>query len=95
MGSTAPSRAGLRKRTPFHDPSSGPVSASPSPTTQATSEVRVVERGTEGVDQRVPSSPPSWIDPGVGTLTWLGMPPGVENWRTSRVSPIDVRETWG
>ena len=29
--------AGLRKRVPFHDPSSGPVSASPSPTTQATS----------------------------------------------------------
>jgi hypothetical protein len=32
-GSTAPSRAGLRNETPFHDPSSGPVSASPSPTT--------------------------------------------------------------
>ena len=32
IGSTAPSRSGLRNDTPFHDPSSGPVSASPSPT---------------------------------------------------------------
>ena len=37
IGSTAPSRAGLRNEMPFHDPSSGPVSASPSPTTASAS----------------------------------------------------------
>ena len=37
IGSTAPSCAGSRKRIPFHEPSSGAVSASPSPMTQATS----------------------------------------------------------
>jgi len=36
MGSTAPSRAGFRKSTPVQLPASGPVSASPSPTTAAT-----------------------------------------------------------
>src|SRR3954453_9410136 len=36
MGSTAPSRAGLRNLLPCHPVASAPVSASPSPTTQAT-----------------------------------------------------------
>ena len=36
MGSTAPSRTGLRNLFECHDVASGPVSASPSPTTQAT-----------------------------------------------------------
>ena len=37
MGSTAPSRAGLRNTLDSQLPASGPVSASPSPITQATS----------------------------------------------------------
>jgi hypothetical protein len=36
MGSTAPSRAGLRKLVLFQAADSGPVSASPSPITAAT-----------------------------------------------------------
>ena len=32
------------------------------------------------------------MEPGVGTLTWLGMPPGVENCRTSRGSPARPRD---
>src|SRR5258707_9690524 len=31
----------------------------------ANQQVRIVERGTIGVGNRVPSSPPSWIEPGV------------------------------
>ena len=34
-----------------------------------------------------PSSPPSLIDPGVSGATWLGIPPGNENWRNSRRMP--------
>ena len=71
---------------------SGPVSASPSPTTQQTTQVRVVERRAVGVRRaRSPSSPPSWIEPGVSGATWLGMPPGNENWRNSRRRPASSR----
>ena len=42
-----------------------------------------------------PSSPPSWIDPGVGTLTWLGTPDGVENCRKSRRMPATPGATSG
>jgi hypothetical protein len=44
---------GFRNLFACHDPASGPVSASPSPITQATSSSGVVERGAIGVRQRV------------------------------------------
>ena len=37
-----------------------------------------------------PSSPPSWMLPGVCTLTWLGMPPGEENCRNSAQDAFGV-----
>src|SRR5437868_1609199 len=40
-----------------------------------------------------PSSPPSWIDPGVSGATWLGTPPGNENWRKRRCMPSPSRVT--
>jgi hypothetical protein len=33
------------------------------------------------------------MEPGVVTLTWLGMPPGVENCRKRRRRPVASRET--
>ena len=39
-------------------------------------QVRIVESCTERVRQRITSSPPSWIEPGVSGATWLGIPPG-------------------
>ena len=86
-GSTAPSRAGLRKDTPFHDPSSGAVSASPSPTTATASRSGLSITAPNAWTRTYPSSPPSWIEPGVVTDAWLGMPPGVENCRNSRRIP--------
>ena len=53
IGSTAPSRAAFRKRMPFHEPSSGPVSASPSPIDARHQQVGVVEGGAERVHERV------------------------------------------
>ena len=38
---------------PFHEPSSGPVSASPSPTTAADDQIGIVERGAERVREHV------------------------------------------
>ena len=46
-------------------------------------------------DREYPSSPPSWIEPGVSGATWLGMPPGKENWRNSRAMPAASRLTSG
>jgi hypothetical protein len=40
-------------------------------------QIRVVEGGAVGV--RYPSSPPSWIEPGVSGVQWLPMPPEKEN----------------
>ena len=54
MGSTAPSRAGFRNLFECQLPASGPVSASPSPTTQHDDEVRIVEDRAVGVQQRIP-----------------------------------------
>ena len=53
IGSTAPSRAGLRNEMPFHEPSSGPVSASPSPTTASAMQVGVVHHRAERVHEDV------------------------------------------
>ena len=53
IGSTAPSRAGSTNLLECQLAASGPVSASPSPTTQADEQVGVVERRAVGVDERV------------------------------------------
>ena len=63
-GRTAPSRAGFRKLTPFQEPSSGPVSASPSPTTATASEIGVVEDGAERVREHVAELSPFVDRPG-------------------------------
>ena len=69
---------------------SGPVSASPSPTTQQTSRSGLSNAAPKACASAYPSSPPSWIDPGVSGATWLGIPPGNENWRNSLRSPSHV-----
>ena len=76
---------------PCHDPESGPVSDSPSPMTQATTRSGLSNAAPNACTSAYPSSPPSWMEPGVGTLTWLGTPPGVENCRNSRCMPAPSR----
>ena len=50
-------------------------------------QVRIVERGPKAWLIEYPSSPPSWIDPGVCGETWLEIPPGKENCLNSFFSP--------
>ena len=42
-----------------------------------------------------PSSPPSWIEPGVSGVQWLPMPPGKENSLKNRRSPASSRPLSG
>src|SRR4051795_10339624 len=84
MGSTAPSVAGFRNLLECQLVASGPVSASPSPTTQATTNSGLSKAAPNACTSAYPSSPPSWIEPGVSGATWLGTPPGNENWRKRR-----------
>ena len=53
IGSTAPSRAGLRKRMPFHEPSSGAGLGLAVADHAGDEQVGVVEGGAEGVHERV------------------------------------------
>ena len=53
----------------------GPVSASPSPTIQATMSPGLSNAAPKAWLSEYPSSPPSWIEPGVVGATWLEMPP--------------------
>ena len=53
MGSTAPSVAGFRNLLECQLVASGPVSASPSPTTHAHNQVGIVERRAKSVHQRI------------------------------------------
>src|SRR3982750_1194345 len=85
MGSTAPSVAGFRNLFECQLVASGPVSASPSPTTQHTMRSGLSNAAPYAWARAYPSSPPSWIEPGVSGATWLGMPPGNENWVNSRL----------
>src|SRR5271157_569917 len=87
IGSTAPSLAGLRNLLECHAVASGPVSASPSPTTQATMRLGLSNTAPNEWLSEYPNSPPSWIEPGHSADTWLGIPPGKENWRKSFRSP--------
>ena len=80
---------------PFHEPSSGPVSASPSPTTAIASRPGLSMTAPNAWTSTYPSSPPSWIEPGVVTETWLGMPPGLENWRNRWFIPCSSCVTRG
>jgi hypothetical protein len=76
IGSTAPSRAGLRNLLACQLAASGPVSASPSPTTQNTVSSGSSSAAPYACSSEYPSSPPSWNDPGVSGAQWLGTPPG-------------------
>ena len=79
MGSTAPSVIGFRNLLECQAVAKGPVSASPSPTTQATIRLGLSKAAPYACEMAYPSSPPSWIDPGVSGAAWLGIPPGKEN----------------
>lgn len=73
----------------------GPVSASPSPITHATMRSGLSNAAPNAYDSAYPSSPPSWIEPGVSGATWLGIPPGKENWVNSRFIPSSSCEMSG
>ena len=74
---------------------SGPVSASPSPMTQATIRPGLSNAAPNAWLSEYPSSPPSWIDPGVVGATWLEIPPGKENCVNSFFSPASSWLTSG
>ena len=74
---------------------SGPVSASPSPTTQATIRSGLSKAAPKAWARLYPSSPPSWIEPGTLAAMWLGTPPGAENAANSLVMPASSRVTSG
>ncbi|SKV63654.1 Uncharacterised protein [Mycobacteroides abscessus subsp. abscessus] len=87
MGSTAPSVAGLTNLLECQLAARGPVSASPSPITHATTRSGLSKAAPYACASAYPSSPPSWIEPGVSGAVWLGMPPGKENCLNSFRSP--------
>src|SRR5206468_3716221 len=66
---------------------SGAVSASPSPTTQQTINCGLSNAAPYACASAYPSSPPSWMEPGVSGATCEGIPPGNENCRNRRRSP--------
>src|SRR5713101_3100517 len=87
MGNTAPSVIGSRNLFECQLAASGPVSASPSPITQKTLRSGLSKAAPYACVSAYPSSPPSWIEPGVSGAAWLGMPPGNENCLNSRCIP--------
>src|ERR1019366_1867447 len=87
IGSTAPSVIGSRNLLECHAVANGPVSASPSPTTHATTRFGLSNTAPKEWLSEYPSSPPSWIDPGHSGDAWLGIPPGNENCKKSFRSP--------
>src|ERR1039457_702149 len=95
IGSTAPSVAGLRNLLECHAVASGPVSASPSPTQQATMRLGLSNTAPNEWLSEYPNSPPSWIDPGVSGEAWLGIPPGNENCVKSFFRPASSRLIFG
>src|SRR5262249_58943609 len=78
IGSTAPSRTGLRNLLLFQLPSSGAVSASPSPIMQATIRSGLSNAAPKACNNAYPNSPPSLIEPGRCAPQWLDTPPGVD-----------------
>src|SRR4029450_4856601 len=95
MGSTTPSVAGFRNLLECQLVARGPVSASPSPTTQATIRLGLSNAAPYACETAYPSSPPSCIEPGVSGATWLGMPPGNENCVKRRFIPSSSCEMCG
>src|SRR5205814_6659145 len=95
IGSTAPSVSGLRNLLECHAVASGPVSASPSPTTQATTRSGLSNTAPNAWLSEYPNSPPSWIEPGHSGEAWLGIPPGNENWVNSFFGPASSRVMFG
>src|SRR6202453_2226966 len=95
IGSTAPSLIGLSSLLDCHAVARGPVSASPSPTTQATIRSGLSNAAQNAWVSEYPSSPPSLIDPGVVGATWLEIPPGNENCLKSFFSPASSWLTSG
>src|SRR5215212_439683 len=79
MGKTAPSRMGLRNLLECQAVAVGPVSDSPSPTITTASSSGLSNAAPKAWETAYPSSPPSWIEPGVSGVQWLPMPPGAEN----------------
>src|SRR5260370_1278088 len=95
MGSTAPSRMGFRNLLTCQLVASGPVSDSPSPTTAATIRSGLSNAAPQAWDRTYPSSPPSWMLPGVSGVQWLPIPPGKENCRKNRSIPSSSSEQSG
>src|SRR6185312_13082340 len=62
---TAPSRAGSRNLFECQLVASAPVSASPSPITQQTKRSGLSNTAPNACSSEYPSSPPSWMEPGV------------------------------
>src|SRR5580698_566275 len=91
IGKTAPSVTGSRNLLECQAVASGPVSASPSPTTHATISSGLSKTAPKEWLREYPSSPPSWIEPGHSGEAWLGIPPGNENWRNKHFKPASSR----
>ena len=86
---------GLRNLVDCQEVASGPVSASPSPMTQATIRPGLSNAAPNAWLSEYPSSPPSWIDPGVVGATWLEIQPGNENCLNRFFSPASSWLTSG
>ena len=82
---------GFRNLFTCHEVASGPVSASPSPTTAATIRSGLSKAAPQAWESTYPSSPPSWMEPGVSGVQWLPTPPGNENCLKKRRSPSSSR----
>src|SRR5579859_2485417 len=91
MGNTVPSVTGFRNLLECQAVASAPVSASPSPMTQATVSPGLSKTAPKAWLREYPNSPPSWIDPGHSGDTWLGIPPGKENCLNKRCKPSSSR----
>src|ERR1017187_2900512 len=76
IGSTAPSVAGLRNLLECHAVASGPVSASPSPTTQATIKPGLSNTAPNEWLSESPNSPPLVDRAGRLGRRMAGYPPG-------------------
>src|SRR5208337_4971347 len=90
IGRTAPSVIGSRNLLDCQAVANGPVSASPSPTMQATMSPGLSNAAPKAWLSDYPSSPPPWMEPGVDGATWLEMPPGKENCLNSGFVLADV-----
>src|ERR1700709_623769 len=95
MGSTAPSCTGLKNLFECQLVASGPVSASPSPTTQHTSRSGLSNAAPNACEGEDPRSPPSGLPPGGSGATVLGMPPGNENCLKRSLIPSSSADTFG